>query len=386
MPAAPDIAGDALGDYDYALPDGAIALRPAVPRDAARLLVSRPDDAPRDAVVRDLPSFLAPGDLLVVNDSRVIPARLDGTRLRGETAARVEFTLLVEEEPGLWQAFAKPAKRIAAGDVLRFGADGVEGVVVDREGPTVRVRFAGDPLTSGSMPLPPYIAAKRTPDARDDADYQTVYAQPPGSVAAPTAGLHFTPELLAALAARGVGLARVTLHVGAGTFLPVKVERLEEHRMHAESGIVSPEAVEAVRATKAAGGRVVAVGTTALRLLESAAEDERSQASGAPRPSPPRSRARLSSQPRTNQTTRTIARTAKRVQRRRSRSGKPVLSAGGGGGGGVAGADGRVSIAVPPPSLARRRKSGAVAPMPRMARSQIRARSTRARRSRRPMP
>ncbi|MCF3936646.1 tRNA preQ1(34) S-adenosylmethionine ribosyltransferase-isomerase QueA [Acuticoccus sp. M5D2P5] len=273
--AAPTGEGEALSDYDYVLPDAAIALRPAVPRDAARLLVSEGGRI-TDAHVRDLAAFLREGDRLVVNDSRVIPARLTGERVREGGTARVELTLLAEEEPGLWQAFAKPAKRVGPGDRVRFGADGrVTGTVLTRDGPTVRIRFAADPLPTGAMPLPPYIAAKRTPDAQDLADYQTVYANLPGSVAAPTAGLHFTDALLDRLAAHGVGLSRVTLHVGAGTFLPVKVERIDAHEMHAETGEIAPETVDEILATKAAGGRVIAVGTTALRLLESAAADGR---------------------------------------------------------------------------------------------------------------
>lgn len=265
--------GDSLSDYDFELPDARIALRPAEPRDAARLLTSYADGRLEDRIVRDLPQILAPGDRLVVNDSRVIPARLVGERLRPAGTARVELTLLVEDEPLRWTAFAKPAKRIGEGDTLRFPVPGgvVEGRVEARTGPTVTVRFAADPLAAGAMPLPPYIAAKRAPDARDESDYQTVYADPPGSVAAPTAGLHFTDRLFSALAERGIGLSRVTLHVGAGTFLPVKTEHLNEHEMHAEWGTVSAATVAEIAATKAAGGRIVAVGTTSLRLLESAA-------------------------------------------------------------------------------------------------------------------
>lgn len=295
-------AGVELRDYDFDLPDAAIALRPAVPRDAARLLVSHPDAALADAVVRDLPAFLRPGDLLVVNDSRVIPARLAGVRLSralGQSAAspcadlegsgaRVDLTLLALEKDGLWRAFARPAKRLAAGDTLMFAppagaapvapageagqtARPLTGTVIARDGPTVHVRFDADPLVAGAMPLPPYIAARRAPDERDTADYQTVYADPPGSVAAPTAGLHFTPALLDRLAEGGVGVARVTLHVGAGTFLPVTADRLDAHEMHAEAGMVAAATVDAIRAARAAGGRIVAVGTTALRLIESAA-------------------------------------------------------------------------------------------------------------------
>jgi len=228
--------GSRLRDYDYPLPQERIALRPASPRDAAKLLVSRPDGRIKDALVRDLPLHLRPGDRLVVNDSRVIPARLVGERVRGEGAARVELTLLAERRPGEWEAFARPAKKLAPGDVLRFaGAAGnVDGTVTGRDGGAVTVRFGDDPLEAGSMPLPPYIAGRRPPDKRDAADYQTVYARAPGSVAAPTAGLHFTERLLEELRDAGIGLSTVTLHVGAGTFLPVKAERIDGHEMHAE--------------------------------------------------------------------------------------------------------------------------------------------------------
>lgn len=265
--------GEALADYDYALPQGRIALRPAVPRDSARLLLHR-GGAQSDRRVSDLPSLLRPGDRLVVNDSRVIPARLRGVRERGESVAGVELTLLTQTADasgagGLWRAFAKPAKRLAPGDTVRFGT--VTGRVTKREGPEVDVAFDASPLAAGAMPLPPYIAARRAPDAQDRRDYQTVYAEPEGSVAAPTAGLHFTDRLLEALSGRGVALSRVTLHVGAGTFLPVSAGSLDAHKMHAEAGTVSADTVAEIAATKAAGGRIVAVGTTSLRLLESAA-------------------------------------------------------------------------------------------------------------------
>ncbi len=272
--AAPGDQGDgeALSDYDYDLPEERIALRPVAPRDAAKLLVSRPSGL-ADSMVRELPSWLAPGDRLVVNDSRVIPARLFGERLRGAAAARIELTLLGGDGAGGWHALGRPAKRLAPGDRVRFPGTGslVEGTVTGRDGATVTVRFDGDPLAAGTVPLPPYIAARRAADDADRSDYQTVYADPAGSVAAPTAGLHFTQALMERLAAAGIGLTRVTLHVGAGTFLPVKVERVDEHEMHAERGEVPSRAVDDIRATRAAGGRVVAVGTTALRLLETAA-------------------------------------------------------------------------------------------------------------------
>lgn len=231
--------------------------------------MSRPDGL-SDHIVRDLPELVAPGDRLVVNDSRVIPARLSAVRRRGDTDAAIELTLLSEVD-GVWSAFAKPAKRLAVGDTVSVAE--VSGHVVEREGRTVRIAFDASPLVAGTMPLPPYIARRREPDARDAADYQTVYADPPGSVAAPTAGLHFTEALLASLAARNIGLSRVTLHVGAGTFLPVSAEDVTKHDMHAEWGTVSAATVADIAATRAAGGRVVAVGTTTLRILESAAQE-----------------------------------------------------------------------------------------------------------------
>jgi S-adenosylmethionine:tRNA ribosyltransferase-isomerase len=276
--------------FDFELPDDRIALRPAQPRDAARLLVVEPAAKPmlRDHVVRDLPDLLHTGDLLVVNDTRVIPARLSGLRRRGASDARIEATLHRREAPDRWRAFVRPAKRLAVGDRILFGREtesmacllaGLDAEVMERgEGGEVLLRFdlAGPALDEavalhGHMPLPPYIAAKRAEDEADRRDYQTLFAQRDGAVAAPTAGLHFTPELMERLAARGVGTARVTLHVGAGTFLPVKAEDTRDHRMHAEWGEVSPETSRAVADARARGGRIVSVGTTSLRLLESAA-------------------------------------------------------------------------------------------------------------------
>jgi len=276
-----------LSDFDFELPEDRIALRPAEPRDSARLLVVR-SDGREDRVVRELPDLLRPGDLLVFNDTRVIPARLFGRREREDGGSvAVEATLHRREAPDRWRAFMRPGKRLREGDRVRFGAASdaaCEAALLDAavfakgEGGEVTLAFelSGAALDEavalhGRMPLPPYIAAKRAEDERDRADYQTVYARAPGSVAAPTAGLHFTPELLARLAERSVGQAFVTLHVGAGTFLPVKTDDLAEHRMHAETGEVSPGAAAAVNAARAAGGRVVCVGTTSLRLLESAA-------------------------------------------------------------------------------------------------------------------
>jgi S-adenosylmethionine:tRNA ribosyltransferase-isomerase len=262
-------------DFDFELPRDRIAQHPVAPRDAARLLVV--DGTLRDLHVRDLPDLLAPGDILVVNDTRVLPARLSGWR--GE--ARVEATLHKAEAPGVWRAFARPAKRLHTGDRVDF-EDGLEALVAAKgEGGEVTLDFGCDEAAllaalerHGAMPLPPYIRREAGPDPRDREDYQTVFAERPGAVAAPTAALHFTPALLRRLDEAGVRRAQVTLHVGAGTFLPVKAEDPREHAIHTEWGEVGPEAAEAVSAARRAGGRVVAVGTTALRLLESAADED----------------------------------------------------------------------------------------------------------------
>jgi len=277
-----------LADFDFELPEARIALRPVSPRDAARLLVVGADGGLSDRHVRDLPGLLAPGDALVFNDTRVIPARLRGLRHRGEAVTAVEATLHKRLSPSRWSAFAKPGRRLAVGDRIVFGeaADracllaALEASVAEKdEGGEVTLAFdlAGPDLdfaiaASGATPLPPYIASRRAEDEQDLVDYQTIYAREDGSVAAPTAGLHFTPELMAALEARGVSRHFVTLHVGAGTFLPVKTEDVAEHRMHAEAGEVSAETAQALNAARVRGGRIVAVGTTALRLLESAAD------------------------------------------------------------------------------------------------------------------
>jgi S-adenosylmethionine:tRNA ribosyltransferase-isomerase len=269
-----------LSDFDFDLPDALIALRPAQPRDNARLLAVEPGLAPRDLHVRDLPQQLNPGDLLIFNDTRVIPARLNGVRPREGSTVAVEATLHKRLSPSRWSAFMKPGRRLAPGDRIIFGEGGLDAVIEAKgEGGEVTLAFdlSGAPLDQaiaerGLMPLPPYIAAKRAQDERDRADYQTIYARLDGSVAAPTAGLHFTPELLDALKSRGVGFAFVTLHVGAGTFLPVKTDDVSQHRMHAEYGEVSEQTAAAVNAARAAGGRVICVGTTSLRLIESAAD------------------------------------------------------------------------------------------------------------------
>ncbi len=259
-----------IADFDFELPPERIALRPVRPRDAARLLVVRREGLD-DRRISDLPDLLAPGDILVSNDTRVIPARLLGRR----GAARVEVTLHRRVDARTWRAFARPAKRCRVGDRIDF--DGLGAEVLAREGGEVTLRFATGDLAAaleahGVMPLPPYIAARRPVDAADRADYQTIFAAREGAVAAPTAGLHFTPDLLDALTARGVAQARLTLHVGAGTFLPVTADRIEDHRMHAEWGEVGAETAAALNAARAAGGRIVAVGTTAARLLETAAD------------------------------------------------------------------------------------------------------------------
>lgn len=261
-----------VSDFDFDLPPALIAQRPARPRDSARLLAI--GGGFRDLGVRDLPGLLRAGDVLVVNDTRVLPARLAGRR----GAANVEVTLHRQDADAVWRAFAKPAKKLKVGDRVAFAPDFAAEVVAKGEDGEVTLRFdrGGDALRAaleahGIMPLPPYIKRPRTGDAQDRGDYQTLFADKEGAVAAPTAGLHFTPALIAAVEARGVARVAVTLHVGAGTFLPVKVENVTEHRMHSEWGTIAPAAADAINAAKARGGRVVAVGTTALRLLETAA-------------------------------------------------------------------------------------------------------------------
>src|SRR5215207_4693502 len=277
--------------FDFDLPEDRIALRPASPRDAARMLVVRPGAEPQDRTVRDLPDLLRPGDVLVLNDTKVIPARLFGLRTRGEASARVEIMLHKREAGDRWRAFARPAKRLAVGDRIRFGEDSESmacllasldaEVEAKGEGGEVVLRFAfaGPALDEaiarlGEMPLPPYIEGKRAADNRDRSDYQTVYAAEEGAVAAPTAGLHFTDELFRRLDERGIASRTVTLHVGAGTFLPVKADDTDAHRMHSEWGSVSAATADAINQARERGGRVVAVGTTSLRLLETAARDD----------------------------------------------------------------------------------------------------------------
>jgi S-adenosylmethionine:tRNA ribosyltransferase-isomerase len=270
--------------FDFELPAERIALRPASPRDSARLLVLD-GDATRDRLFGDLPGELRAGDLLVFNDTRVIPAQLEGTRGRfiedgaqSAPRARIGATLHKREGPRRWRAFIRNAKRLHDGDRIEFGAD-VAAIASDRaEDGSFALDFLGDdPVElllerAGRMPLPPYIAAKRPTDARDASDYQTMFANEPGAVAAPTAALHFTPDLMAALDAAGVGHVTLTLHVGAGTFLPVKAADTTEHKMHAEWGRIDAATAARINAVRDAGGRVIAVGTTSLRLIESAVD------------------------------------------------------------------------------------------------------------------
>jgi len=259
-------------DFDFDLPRSLIAQEPASPRDSARLL--EVDDSLRDRMIADLPGLLSPGDLMLLNDTRVIPARLRGKR----GAATVEITLHRRLEGGAWRAFARPAKRLKQGDRIDFGPSFHADVMEKHEAGeiTVATNLTGEIFSRalrehGAVPLPPYIRRPEGPEGADAERYQTVYARAEGAVAAPTAGLHFTDRLFAALDARGVRRATVTLHVGAGTFLPVTAEMAANHRMHPEWGVVPPETADAVNAARTAGSRVVCVGTTSLRLIESAA-------------------------------------------------------------------------------------------------------------------
>ena len=275
--------------FDFDLPSENIALRPASPRDSARLLVVQGGGGLSDAVISDLPKWLEPGDALVVNETKVISAQLRGRRIGRETEPKIEATLIKRLDGSRWQALVKPAKKLANGDRIRFGNEGrvcllghLDAEVEEKgaEGEvTLSFTFHGPTLDQaiadlGSPPLPPYIAGKRAPDERDLDDYQTMFAKEEGAVAAPTAGLHFTPALEAALHARGVRLHRLTLHVGAGTFLPVKADDTEGHKMHSEWGSLTPSTADALNEVRARGGRIAAVGTTSLRLLESAARED----------------------------------------------------------------------------------------------------------------
>jgi len=275
--------------FDFELPASSIALRPASPRDSARMLVVQGDGVLRDQTVSELPRWLEPGDQLVVNDTKVISAQLRGRRIGRETEPKIEATLIKRLDGSRWQALVKPAKKLVQGDTIRFGNEGrvcllghLDAEVEAKGGEgevTLSFSFHGPALDQaiadlGSPPLPPYIASKRPADDQDANDYQTMFAASEGAVAAPTAGLHFTPALEAALRNHGVGLHRITLHVGAGTFLPVKAEDTAGHRMHSEWGTISAAIAAALNAARAGGGRIVAVGTTSLRLLESAATED----------------------------------------------------------------------------------------------------------------
>lgn len=273
-----------VDDFDFELPDRLIALRPAAPRDSARLLVVREDGTREHRCVRDLPELLQPGDVLVVNDSKVIAARLHGLRHRDQdhigTGARVELLLHRRVGSGEFRALARPAKRLRPGDRLTFSPR-LNGVVTARDAGEVEIAFEqkGDDLdraiaAEGEVPLPPYIAGKRTPDLNDRTDYQTIYARVSGSVAAPTAGLHFTPELLHAMRSHGIEYAAVTLHVGPGTFLPVTTGDTANHVMHSEWAELPANVAKKINHARASGGRVVATGSTALRTLESATDGQ----------------------------------------------------------------------------------------------------------------
>ncbi len=272
-----------LADFDFDLPADRIAQHPVEPRDTSRLLAVEGSEL-KDRTTRDLPSLLRPGDLLVVNNTRVIPARIRGRRVQGQRIqggeAKIEATLHLQESDDIWRAFARPARRLQAGDRIEI-AEGFHAEVLDKlAGGEIRIRLMADdaPVIEalqqhGAMPLPPYIR-RNGPDRRDLDDYQTIYARHDGAVAAPTAGLHFTPDLFKACAAQGLAWTEITLHVGAGTFLPVRTDRLSEHRMHAEIGEIDAHAADEINAARARGGRIIAVGSTVLRLLETVAEED----------------------------------------------------------------------------------------------------------------
>jgi len=280
-----------LDAFDFDLPPERIALRPAEPRDAARMLVVRPG-APHeleDRIVRDLPGLLRAGDQIVVNDTKVIPANLVGRRIGRGEESKIAVTLIRRLDGSRWRALAKGARKLVVGDTIRFGDEGrvcflgqLDATIEDKGDAgeiTLAFAFHGPVLDQaiaerGEVPLPPYIAARRQPDERDRGDYQTMFAREEGAVAAPTAGLHFTAALAERLEARGIGLNRVTLHVGPGTFLPVKTEDLSEHKMHAEWGSVDAGVADRLNAARREGGRIVTVGTTSLRLIESAAAED----------------------------------------------------------------------------------------------------------------
>ena len=268
-----------LSDFDFELPGRLIATRPARPRSSSKLLVATPSTL-TDAHSIDLPNFLRRGDRLVLNDTKVIPARLSGKRARGETEARIEATLLEPQASGTWQALLKPLKKVRDGEVITFSPNLSAEVVGRAEGVAeLRFNLTGDDFDAalnetGAMPLPPYIEGRRPADAQDAHDYQTIWARETGAVAAPTASLHFDDALLQALDAAGIERTFVTLHVGAGTFLPVKADDIRDHKMHAERGEITKTAAVEIAATNAAGGRIIPVGTTAMRLIETAARGD----------------------------------------------------------------------------------------------------------------
>jgi S-adenosylmethionine:tRNA ribosyltransferase-isomerase len=271
-----------VSDFDFDLPESHIALRPAVPREAARLLVVG-DDGLDDRHIGDLPDLLRRGDVLIVNDTRVLPVQLIGTRARDRITAGFEATLIKALGPTHWQAFIKPGRRVRPGDILRFGDDGALtcDVKAKSEDGIFELSFhqPADAMMAGlqavgAMPLPPYIRSLRREDAQDASDYQTIFADEAGSVAAPTAGLHFTPALIDRLKAKDVQFERVTLHVGAGTFLPIKVDDTRDHVMHAEYGVVDAATVDRLNQARTEGRRLISVGTTSLRLLESACNSQ----------------------------------------------------------------------------------------------------------------
>ena len=277
-----------VDQFDFFLPEENIALRPAEPRDASRLLVVKADGQFDDKNFTDIIDYLKPGDALVFNDTRVIPAQFEGIRERDGNVARVSITLHRRLSPNKWAAFAKGAKKLKVGERISFGVEngaclgGVLDATVNAKGDAGEIELEFDffgptldeaMMANGQMPLPPYIASKRQQDERDAHDYQTIYASHDGAVAAPTAGLHFSDEIFDALEAKGVSKHFVTLHVGAGTFLPVKVDDTKNHKMHFENGIVSAQTATELNEVRVHGGRIVSVGTTSLRLLESAVDD-----------------------------------------------------------------------------------------------------------------
>lgn len=271
-----------LSEFDFELPERLIATRPAQPRSSARLLLAQGRET-FDRQVGDLPDILRPGDRLVLNDTKVIPARLTGQRFRdsqqGRVSAKIEVTLLEPDGSGAWTTLAKPLRKLKPGEVIVFSDDLQAEVLELAPQPRLRFNLGADALQAaleavGMMPLPPYIAGKRPADQQDRHDYQTVWAKKPGAVAAPTASLHFDAALLARLKDRGVAFTHVTLHVGAGTFLPVTVDDVRDHKMHSERGEVTAQAAREINETRAAGGRIIPVGTTAMRLLETAAAED----------------------------------------------------------------------------------------------------------------